>query len=205
MTTTSEPPNGRLSQSLMCLSPDSLAHRGQGGRQLEFSYFFLIRWQVLVTLHFPSLKNLPCTRRGKGGGFDDPNSSPFFSSIMTIQLGKPMVFILECVDAVATRNTSESLEESNDLIVMKNILTEKLTEYVFVILQHRSPVVMGFPMLRPRFYVVGVYKNKVTEETLKAELVAAGNTIHQAITPTCDFFTFLGLEIQNLGLTTSIQ
>lgn len=117
----------------------------------------------------------------------------------------PMVFILECVDAVATRNTSESLEESNDLIVMKNILTEKLTEYVFVILQHRSPVVMGFPMLRPRFYVVGVYKNKVTEETLKAELVAAGNTIHQAITPTCDFFTFLGLEIQNLGLTTSIQ
>lgn len=39
MTTTSEPPNGRLSQSLMCLSPDSLVHRGQGGRQLEFSYF----------------------------------------------------------------------------------------------------------------------------------------------------------------------
>lgn len=55
---------------------------------------------------------------------------------------------------MAVKSTNE-LGESNDLKFLESFLTEKLEGYTFVTLQHRSPVNFGFPMLRPRFYVVG--------------------------------------------------
>ena len=44
-------------------------------------------------------------RRGLGAGFLDNNSQPFFVAV-TIKHLRPKVWILECVDAVAGRNTN---------------------------------------------------------------------------------------------------
>lgn len=42
------------------------------------------------------------SRRGKREGFEDENSKPFFTAILTIKLKKPQVFGLECARAPYT-------------------------------------------------------------------------------------------------------
>lgn len=97
---------------------------------------------------------------------------------------------------MSVRNTQES-GESNDLSFVERFLVERLDDYTFVVLQHRSPVNMGFPMLRPRFYVVGAHKCKIPKEIILKQLNDACTAVGAAeVMP--DFLTFLNLRTQNL-------
>ena len=51
---------------------------------------------------------VPQLRRGKGKGFKDPAAKPLFAGIRTVQGTRPKIFVLECVEAMAARSTSNA-------------------------------------------------------------------------------------------------
>ena len=140
-----------------------------------------------------------CCRRGLGGGFSDENSKPFFNAVLTIKHLKPKVWVLECVDAVESRSTGDTSE--SDLEVIRKKLEEHLNEdFTFVLLQNRSPTLYGYPMLRPRFYCIGVRDYPKSKEDLRDEFMNMSNTLWDFLVPGPDFITFLNLESENLSL-----
>lgn len=100
----------------------------------------------------------PCTpwsKRGAGGGFNDPNSGPFWSALASILTMKPTIFVLECVEAMDSRKSTADAEQS-DFQAAKLFVETKLGEhYIIIWHRHVQPVANGFPMTRPRFYVTG--------------------------------------------------
>lgn len=140
-----------------------------------------------------------CCRRGLGGGFSDDNSKPFFSAVLTIKHQKPKVWLLECVDAVDSRSTSNT--SGSDLEVIRKKLEEHLDQdFVFALLQNRSPTLYGYPMLRPRFYCIGIRGYPRSKEDLTDELMNMSNTLGHHLAPGPDFITFLNLGSENLSL-----
>ena len=96
---------------------------------------------------------------------------------------------------MAVKSTNE-LGESNDLKFLESFLTEKPEGYTFVTLQHRSPVNFGYPMLRPRFYVVGARSCQIPKDKILQELNRACAALAADVMP--DFLTFLNLRTQIL-------
>lgn len=64
----------------------------------------------------------------------------------------------------------------------------------------KSPTVYGYPMLRPRFYCIGVRDYPRSKEDLRDELMNMSNTLKEYLAPGPDFITFLNLESENLSL-----
>lgn len=151
-------------------------------------------------------KNILTARRGKGGGFSDNSSQPFFVAVRTIKVQKPKCFVLECVDSMSVRSTNSAgtiagqtsaAGESNDLAFVESLLKDELPDYTFVILTHRSPVRMGYPMLRPRFYALGMNDCRVGKERMMETMVAASEAV--TVDPVPDFLTFLNLRPTTLA------
>ena len=168
--------------------------------------FHVITSCQIMSCHVMSYRVFPTCqdnmfRRGKGGGFTDESSEPFFAAVQTIKVQQPKCFLLECVDAMAVRHTSASEgtiageldvgAESNDLAFVEALLQERLPEYTFVILRQRTPLRFGYPMLRPRFYAIGIGGTKLSQKVLHDQLSLACDSV--TVQPLPDFLTFLGI------------
>lgn len=162
--------------------------------------------EIVSALCHEMFKNILTARRGKGGGFSDNSSQPFFVAVHTIKVQKPKCFVLECVDSMSVRSTNSAgtiagqtsaAGESNDLAFVESLLKDELPDYTFVILTNRSPVRMGYPMLRPRFYALGMNEDRVGKERMMEAMVAASEAV--TVDPVPDFLTFLNLRPTTLA------
>ena len=137
-------------------------------------------------------------RRGNRMGFQDDNAQPFYCALNTVKVMTPRVFVLECVEAVANSNTTNDGE--NDLAHIENEIEKHLGErYTAITLRHRCPTKLGFPMLRPRFYIAGLYDCPRNKNDIKEEFDDIFNRIQEACQPVPDFLTFLEIRNENLG------
>ena len=153
-------------------------------------------WHVWMTHHMSQLLDFVHLRRGLGAGFTDDNARPFFVAVMTIKRLRPKVWILECVDAVAGRTTNATAS-GDDLSFIKEKLREQLgSEHAFVTYQHRCPTGYGYPMYRPRFYIIGMRGEVRNLEHHCSDVTARITEVVSRPLP--DFITFLDLSRQRL-------
>lgn len=137
-------------------------------------------------------------RRGNRMGFQDENAQPFYCALNTIKEMTPRVFCLECVEAVA--NSATNKEGENDLAHIENEIEKHLgSRYTAITLRHRCPTRLGFPMLRPRFYIVGLFDCPRNKNDFKEEFDDIFNRIQEACGPVADYLTFLDVRTENLG------
>lgn len=156
-------------------------------------------WQYIpqhigvYTLGFPCT---PWSMRGLGKGWEDPNAAPFFVGIETIQRVQPMVFVLECVEGMTNRSSGNAAEPGNpknDLDKALEYINQKLANsYMISILRNQTPLSHGYPMMRPRWYAVGILRGEGVSEDFDAKWQDIRT--RSSVSAASDYFDFLGLK-----------
>jgi len=118
--------------------------------------------QTGIDLYVGTYPCSPWSRRGKRSGWDHPEIIPLFIGLQTIRYMRPATFVLELGELHDHSARSEIQEKIDECLNSNGGL------YMMQTIGELSPIFSGYPIQRPRFFVLGWRVDTGTPEAMAA-------------------------------------
>lgn len=130
----------------------------------------------------------PWSRRGLRTGFDHPDIKPFLIGMETIEYMKPAVWMMETVAGAGDVKAGQ--EKSGLQQVLEHVRKTVRTPYHSQLAQNVTPLFHGYPVRRPRFFLINVRIDACEARVLED---AARSVLANPLPVRHSYFDFLGL------------
>ena len=133
----------------------------------------------------------PWSMRGLQRGFEDADGDLGFQAIKTIKLMKPCFFGLENVMGLDAPDSADPDRSSGLETIMKVLEAQTDGLYQIVQIKKVEPTLAGFPVMRPRVFIMGARADQSGSKALRD---VVETVVRRPVPLTVNYRDFLGLN-----------
>ena len=118
--------------------------------------------RVGVDLYVGTYPCSPWSRRGPRTGWEHPSVEPFRIGVQTLSYIQPAVWIIEFGELPENASSDEVIS------AIQEVLDQDGREYIIQLVRTMGPAIQGYPIRRPRTYVIGWRKDACPDAAVVA-------------------------------------